>query len=363
MDFQEDNVVLNDVLESQLSNEPNEPLKESLKEPLKEQKDQSTNKEPPKAKGLSKKEVEKVLGEITNKKKPGRPKKNTYANPIEISGIVNVPINTDHDIEFVYSNSGCLKKIISLFRSYNSSDVYIGFSPNTNEWFAIDHMKKVHIYVDIMPANITRYYCKEQYVFAINRANLELVFNILNKTTTEVIIILERNSHSQLLFLIKNNEYDTTEKFEVPVSIVNSSMLIKRCDTSTYPISFKLSSRHLKDRLSNVSKFDTETISFQKCGKEQPFQIICSDNNVSWAGVFNDLKKIEFASKLADNEFFAVSLNTANLYSLTNNNLGNDFVITADKHKKISFVTVLDERDTSNPTVMVSIFIEIISYI
>lgn len=312
--------------------------------------------------GLSKKEVEKELDKITNKKKPGRPKKNTYINPITISGIVDKPVNPNHDIEFIYSNSGCLKKIVSLLCSYECSDVYIGFSPATNEWFAIDHMSKVFLHIDIMPANITKYYCREPIYFKITQLNLVLVFNILNKTTTEVMIILEKNSYSHLLFLIKNNDYDTTEKFEVPVSIINSSYLLKKQDTSSYPISFELSSKHLKERLGNVKKFKADKISFQKCGVNEPFQIICN-NEVAWSGEFNDLNKIKFKSKLADNEFFTVSLNTENLYPLSSNNLGNDFLITADRHKKMSFITVLDERDSSSPTVVVSIFIEIIAYV
>jgi hypothetical protein len=311
---------------------------------------------------LSKKEVEGVLGEITSKKKPGRPKKNTNVNPIEISGIQPTPLNPLHDIELIYSNSACLKKIVSLYRSYSCSQVYVSFSNGMMEWFAIDHTTKVNVYVDINPKNITRYYCREQVVFSIDRSNLELVFNILNKTTSEVIIILEKTTRSHLLFLVKNNDYDTTEKFDIPISLVNSSVLMKKPDTSTYPISFKISGKHLKERLSNVAKFDTDTISFEKIGANSPFQITCKDNKVSWAGVFNDLKKIEFNSKLADNEVFVVSLTASNLYSLSNNNLGIDFLITMDRHKKMSFITVIDERDCSSPTVIVSIFIDVMNY-
>jgi hypothetical protein len=219
-------------------------------------------------------------------------------------------------------------------------------------------MEKVNCYVDIDCHNIFRYFCQTPVTYSIPRANIELVFNILKKAISDVSIIIEKDNTSQLIFVITDSEYDTTEKFEVNGVIANEYAVIPKPDITTYPIEFKISSKQFKDRMSNVNKFETQVIAIQKYQNE-PLQIVCNDYRVAWSGSFNNDEKINFKSKLKENETFVVSVNKENLYCLSNNNLGNDFLVTADHTKKLSFSTVLDER-INNPTVVVSVFIDII---
>lgn len=307
---------------------------------------------------MEKTEVSSALSQVVAKKKPGRPRKNTTNGTIQVDGVVEKPSFENHIVEMVYCNSKCLRKIISLYRSYACSTIYISFKKNNVYWYSVDHTDKVHLYIDINCSNITRYYCNEPITYNIERTNLELVFNILKKDNSNISIVIEKDNTSKLLFSILDIEYDTTEKFEVDAVIAKEYAIATKPDVSLYPIEFKISSKHFKDRVSNIHKFETEIASIQK-HHNRPLQIVCKDQRVAWSGEFNDDTKINFKSKLKENETFIVSINVENLYSLSNNNLGNDFIINADHYKKLSCVTILDERSSDSPTVTVSVFIEI----
>jgi hypothetical protein len=311
---------------------------------------------------MEKNKISETITAVVDKKKPGRPRKSANISTIELDGIVDKPIGQGRAIEAVYHNSNCLKKIVSLYRSYTCATVNIAFTKTHIHWYARDHHEKVHCYADINANNITTYYCSAPITFSVTRENLERVFNILNKASTSVSIVLEQNTRSQLLLIIHNADYDTTEKFDIRVAECHASVIPPKPDTSNYPIKFKLSSKHFKERLGNINKFSTNTISFEKDRGDSAFQIVCKDEQVTWSGIFNDPAKIEFESKLSENEFFIVSVNVSNLYSLSNNNFGNDFVITADRYKKLSFVTVLDERNSVDPTTVVSVFVDIVNF-
>ncbi len=296
-----------------------------------------------------------------NKKKPGRPRKSACTSNIPIVGIVDTPISTTNMIEITYNNPIYLKKIISLYKSYTCTNMYIKIDHTSITIFAIDHQSKVHIYTDIDAHCINTYYCKTPVIFTALRSDLDIVFNVINKTTNEISFVFEESKRSQLIILIRNKEYNITEKFEVPVQEIRGDSIPTRPNCSDYPISFKISSKSLKDRLGNVNKTDVKTIFIQKCGKE-PLQIVCDTNRITWAGVYNDPAKIEFKSKLQENDIFAVCVNVDSLYDFSNNILGNDVIITADKHKKLSFLTYLDECKENVYAIHINVFIEIINY-
>jgi hypothetical protein len=306
---------------------------------------------------MEKTEVANIIENIVNKKKPGRPRKNTNIDIIAVAGVMQAPIFDTNVIEMIYCNPFILKKIISLYHSYNCDELYITFNKENMLWYSVDHLKKVHIYADINGHNIS-YYCTEPITMQITRINIELVFNILDKNASSVTIMLENKLRTKLIFLIKTIEYDTTERLEINVSTVDSRYYLAKPDITNYPISFKISSKHLKDRLSNISKFDTQTMSFLKC-KTDDFVINVADDKVSWAGVYNSPAKINFRSTLTDDDVFTLSLNTKYLYSLSNNNLGQDFNVALSRNKMASFKTVLDERDHTSPTITVQVFIEV----
>jgi len=296
-----------------------------------------------------------------SKKKPGRPRKSTCSSSSAITGIVTKPISPTNMIEIVYSNPIYLKKIIGLYKGYTCTSVFINFDSTTVTMFAIDHQGKVHIYTCINASCINAYYCKSPLMVVATRSDLDIVFNVVNKTTNEISLIFEENKTSTMIILIHNKEYNITEKFEIPVQEIHSDAIPKPPNCSDYPISFKISSKSLKDRLGNVNKTDVKTIFIQKCGNE-PLQIMCDTNRISWAGVYNDPQKIDFKSKLTENEIFNVCVNVDSLYDFANNILGNDVIITADKHKKLSFMTYLDECRENVYAIHINVFIEIINY-
>lgn len=299
---------------------------------------------------------------LVSKKKPGRPKKNTFNSSEPIEGVVSVPANANNIIEMIYFGSTCFKKILSLYKSYTCSSISIFFRETSIVWFAQDHQEKADIYTDIDCRYIKRYFCAKPINVMIDREDLEVVLDFINKSIESVAIIIQNSeARSQIIFQLRNNESNITEKYEIKMTEIDSSFVLTRPNCEDYPIAIRINSKEFKDRIGIANKKRMKTISFQKYKKE-PFQISCSNDNVIWAGVFNDTDKLFLRNRLGEEEVFVVTLGTDLIYDYANNSPGTYTTIVADRHKKFAMMAILEERDQGLPTISVSVFIEVTNY-
>jgi hypothetical protein len=295
------------------------------------------------------------------KKKPGRPKKEVPVVKIVSLGIVNAPIHPDDVLELIYDKPMIFKKICKLYRAFDVSEVEMLFEPDKLKIITKDHLGKSTIYTTIEGRFLNLYYCKEQIRICVKRESLERVLNILGKNHYKITFLLKDNYRSAMYIIINDIEYDNDDSFEIDVIMRPVAAITELVDDdSAYPIKFTLSSRHFKNRMSDIRKI-SPTFAIQKMGNGPLNLTFDKGQRINWTGVYNDNSKINLVSTLDENSIFNVSVCIDHIKPFSNNTIGELVHIAADTRSKMSFTTHLDPKD-NGWTATIKIYTELKDY-
>jgi len=299
---------------------------------------------------------------IKKKKKPGRPKKETSAVPIEVHGIVTEPGVPDDVVEMVYCNPAMFKKLLMLFKNFEVSEIEMNFGPTGLNIVTNDHLGKSTIHTFINGKCMNLYYCKQPVRICIKRGNLEMVLGTLDKNNYKITFILKENYRSTVYIIVKDLEYDIDNSYEIDVVFKPEDPTItnNQDDCADYPVKFVLTSKHFKSLISNVRKL-SQVITLQKVG-DGPIQFTYPKaQRVNWTGVYSGSAKLLLESTLEPDEIFLISINIDYIKPFSGSNIGDTVKIAAHPTKRISFVTNLDRTDNGYAC-CVTIFTEIKDY-
>ncbi len=283
------------------------------------------------------------------KKKPGRPKKKIVNAPIEVHGIVDAPVNEEDVLELVYCNPSLFKKLLTMDKQFEVSEVEMNFDQYGLKTINKDHIGKSTIYTTIDGRCMNLYYCKAPIRICVKRDNLEKVFGNLGKSHYKITFILKENYRSIMYIIVKDLEYNTDESYEIDVVYKpeDHARAEIRDDDTNYPIKFRISSKHFKTRINNIRKL-SPIFTIQKAGND-PLQFTFDKAlKVNWTGVYNDSEKIDLKSTIAPDDIFSVSVYIDYIKPFSNSNIGEDVYIAADKREKMSFMTLLDKSQTTD---------------
>lgn len=297
----------------------------------------------------------------TGKKKPGRPKKKAVVVQVETHGVVDKPVNDDDLLELVYCNPILFKRIMRLFRSFEVSEIELLFRPADVKIIAIDHFGKSTIYATIDGKCMNLYYCKMPMRVCITRDNLDRVLSNLTRNHYKLTLILKENYRSIMYMIVKDVEYDNDDSYEIDVIFKPDGVEnINRDDDTNYPVKFKVTSKHFKQRMTSIRAL-SKTFTIQKCGND-PLQLTFDKaQKVNWTGIYNDPAKIDLKCTLGPDDIFNVSVCVDNIKPFSNSDIGEFVHIAADKREKMSFTTMLDKKDNGYAAT-IKVFTEIKDY-
>lgn len=287
-----------------------------------------------------------TTGAPVKKKKPGRPKKEIAAVPVDVHGIVDRPVNESDVLEMVYCNPIMFKKILQLYKQFEVSEVEMNFDKTGLKIITKDHIGKSTIYTTIDGRCMNLYYCKNPLRICVKRDSLERVFGSMDKNHYKITFLLKEDYRSTLYLIVKNLEYNNDDSFEIDVVFKpeEPNRIEYRDDDTNYPIKFKISSKHFKTRINNIRKL-SPVFTIQKVGNE-PLQLTYDRaQKVNFTGVYNDAEKINLESKISPDDVFNVSVHIDYIKPFSSSNIGDEVFIAAHKHEKMSFMTRLDRKD------------------
>lgn len=286
-----------------------------------------------------------ALDDITkaDKKKPGRPKKQSVFIPMDAHGVVDKPGRPGDLLELVYCNPIMFKRILHLYRAYMVSEVEMLFDHTGLHIVTRDHLGKSTMYTEINAHCMNVYYCERPLRICVKRENLERVLDTLARNHYKITFILRDDYRTTLYIVIKDLEYNNDDSYEIDVIYRAEDNAPPPVDDDTvYPIKFKLSSKHFKTKINNIRKI-SDTLTIQKCG-DDPLQLTFNKaQQIGWIGIYNDPAKISLTSTLPPNDVFAVSVNIDYIKPFSNSNIGDDVWVAVDKQQRISFMTRLDQ--------------------
>jgi hypothetical protein len=275
---------------------------------------------------------------------PGRPRKHHIdIKPPTIYGIVDRPANPDDIVEMTYHNPSIFKKILALFRSYNVIQIELQFTPSGLKIRARDHLQKSNIYINVAGANMILYYCPTPITICVHRESLAHVINSVGKTHSNIAFILQKDYRSILYCAMKNSAYNSTDTYRIEI-INHTDDLVLNDDDSGYPIRFTYGATAFKSMIANAKKI-SDIFTVQKKGND-PLQLrIDGHEKVNYMGVYPDASSIQLYSAIPPEMIFSVSIKTTYVKQFADNPIGDNVIISADRHKKMSFTTYADKRD------------------
>ncbi len=297
------------------------------------------------------------------KKRPGRPpKKRPEMVAAEVLGVANAPVNPDDLMEMVYCSPMMFKKLLTLYKKYEVSELELTFEAAGVRGKAKDHLNKSTIYTTIDGRLLNYYYCREPIRIVVKREYLEKILVDLDKNQYKVTFLLKENYRSTLYIIVKDCQYDKDKSYEVEVIYkAGDGVDDQRDDDTNYPVKFAFDSKHFKAEINQVRKM-SPLLTIQKIGNE-PLQFTFDEaKKLNYNGRYNNPDKIKLRSAVAADDIFTVSIVIDYIKPFSNSCIGDDVFIAADKREKMSFMTFLDKKNEGQYVVCVKIFVEIKDY-
>lgn len=295
---------------------------------------------------------------MEDKKKPGRPKKQTVATHKEHYGIVNVPDVPENIVELTYCNPLLFKKIFTLLKSYSVSCVELSFDAVSMKINATDHLKKSIIFITINCKYANKYYCKEPAVVNVQLIDLEKATHALTTNHNKIMFILGESFRTSIYCGFTDMTYNVEEVYEIPVMHNQETILINNLCDDAYPLKFMLSSKHFKDKIAAISNMsDRFSIQAEEGKKELTFKFV-KPNGMSMEITYRDPIAIKLVNTMQPGDILNVDMIIDYIYPFSNSNIGKDILICLDKIKPLSMTSQLDLQADGEHTANIIIYTE-----
>jgi hypothetical protein len=292
-----------------------------------------------------------------SKKGPGRPKKQIATIEHPLCGIVDTPTSPEHKLELVCYQPLMFKKIFGLQKAFEVSEVEMIFTPTQIQINTIDHLRKSDIRVIIEGKYMNRYYCKETIKICIKRDNLEKALGTLGKTHAKITFLLRENYRSTLYCILKETEYNMDEQYEID-AVISNQMNRLYVEHDNYPLRFKLSSKHFKQKIGSIKKLSND-FRIEKQGVE-PLEFNFEENQgVKLISSYKDQDMIELKSTLCATDRFSISICIDYIKPFSNSCIGDDVYIAADRVHPISMTSYLNKQANDEYTCSINVLTEI----
>ncbi len=295
---------------------------------------------------VTKDKPEKKSESQDEKKKPGRPRKTPIKGVPERLGILAKPFfKQDNILEMCCYTPVVLKKIFTVLKNMNISDLHIKCIKTGMQFISKDHDSMNEIILDIVGSKLHAYYCEEPFNIYISSDSLKNIFQTIDKSNNQIIFYSERNNYDSKLFLVLDeNELDSLTTYSINLIKSNSEDIVSgsKLDLDLYPIKLKFPSKFFKKKITDISSF-TNTLRFEKRGME-PLQIVYSSENKSIRAesIFKD-KKINLQSTVKADDIFTVSILTNTIKPFASCVISNYIEIYIDRKNKMCFRLNVDE--------------------
>jgi hypothetical protein len=150
--------------------------------------------------------------------------------------------------------------------------------------------------------------------------------------------------------------YDVEETYEITVINNQEKNYTVTYDDSTYPLKFKLGSKHFKDKIAAISSM-SENFSIRKTGTSNLEFLFTKPNGISMSSVYKDSNVIGLTSTLAENDILDVNVIINYIYPFSNANIGKEVCIAVDKERPLSMLTHVDQQPNGEHTATIHIFV------
>lgn len=300
--------------------------------------------------------------EAAKRKRPGRPKKKISKDALAREGIVDTPsVQAENEgmettMEMVYSNPEMWKKIFTEFKNLSVENVRMQFHENGISMITKDHLEKSDVLIDILGDRLNRYYCEQAFEIGVDLHHFLQILQTLKKDHTKITFLSIRHSQrSKLRVILHNATMDEDSEYNVDVTNIEPYIGTIREDLQhepEYPLSFEWDAKYFKNKVADWDRLG-EVIKIEKEGNG-PLIIshVFEDKKGDHGTVFNNEKKINLVSEIAEDDLFAVSILIQNLKPISTSTVADKIKIAVHETYRMICTSLLDQEideDTSKP--------------
>lgn len=297
---------------------------------------------------------------------PGRPPKNDKKKRLQRLGIVNEPSNADkttdiylNAVELMYENPQLFKKLFSLFKVYNVELIHVCFDVDRLFMYAVDHTGDVTINIEILGAQMNRYYVESPINIDLDTSQFHKIFQVIGKDFTRIIFMSNRKNKNTRIGMLFMDEDKNVSKYSIELNDVKEGKITleqvreKFDNARNYPVSFELDFKFLKNKISEMNNLSKKFILQQDMTRPDApmcFKAISDDNKIDNISPISNRGKANFINTYKGNLFIApVFVN--HIRPFANSTISDIVQIMADDKSDIVFKAKLDLDDTTSSKV------------
>lgn len=295
---------------------------------------------------------------MSEKRKPGRPRKSPAKEPTQKEGLVNKATDNRNIVEMLYDKPQNFKKICGFWKSLNADKIKFVFTSDKLILYNKNHLETNDVGITCNGLKMNRYYCSNPITICVEFCNLEPILGKLDGIYNTISFIVQEKTKNKTLHVILSNDIKIPEYFEIDIIIdndVTEEFYDRMFQESVYDIEFKLPGKYLRKMISDTKQFDKQ-ITFEKLGSGNlTFLYKTTNGQVKAKLVPANLTSIALVSNIAPNEIFSVSVFIDNIRPTSTNQLADEIHIKASKNKPLWLWADLDEN-----TIRIDILVKII---
>ncbi len=280
------------------------------------------------------------------KARVGRPRKQVPRLPKPKNGIVTVPSESYHMVEFLYDKPLVFKKLWHFFKLMAVDKIQINFTHDAIYMWCRDHHKQSHIRVKINCNEVNHYYCKDELEIGLLCKNPGLVMDTIDKTCGSILFISTADSSQKNIRVILKNDIEFEEVHKI--ELISDYTRIENSDKfmdEDYTIKFRLPGKYLKKMISDIESFsDQVTIRQDSADDPLTFEYIKYDRKIKSTYVAKNSRNISLCSNLAENDTFRASFMIDYVKPISSAVLADNIDIYADENKPLMFTIQMDEK-------------------
>jgi len=215
----------------------------------------------------------------TQKRGPGRPRKNVPRVKLDRMGITKEPANADapeinrHYYELMYENPMMFRKIFTLFKVYSVKDINMSFMEDRVFMYSITEDKKIKLCVEIFCDRMNKYYCFEPLHVTLDTEYFYTIFQTVSKDYSKIVFVTTQESHNSRMWMIFVDEEGEESHYEIDIHPAKENPLPAILDVlsheTEYPISFELPFKYLKRKVVEYGNLKVDKIKIEQTVDEE----------------------------------------------------------------------------------------------
>jgi hypothetical protein len=280
------------------------------------------------------------------KRGPGRPCIDNKNRNIVPLGICNIPENSDNLIEFKFNNPNVFKRIFTLFKAHNVSEIKLIFERENITMLGESYSKECNFRLVVDCRYVYKYYCVRPVYLLISRVLMGLIIDKIDANFYSDIqfTVPNYNEHIRSMSIsLFNSNLNSVANHTLNLASIPTIEVNRLWNKDDYRLSFQFNKKNFKKIINDIESVANKFI-IEKVEGQYPLVLkYTKDCNVIEVIESYDPVKLDLESNMTEFEIIAATLKVVNIKSIANAQIGPFVKLYIDNEKKLLIAFDLED--------------------